>query len=49
MLDEVFGERLLISETADKRELNSNLRAVRANAGVQTRREIESLLETLRP
>ena len=30
VLDEVFGERLLISETADKRELNSNLRAARA-------------------
>ena len=30
LLDEVFGERLLISETVDKRELNSNLRAARA-------------------
>lgn len=30
MLDEVFGERLLISKTADKAELNSNIRAARA-------------------
>ena len=29
-LDEVFGERLLISESADKSELQSNIRAARA-------------------
>ena len=28
--DEIYGERLLISERADKRELNSNIRAARA-------------------
>ena len=27
LLDEVFGERLLISHYADKKELNSNIRA----------------------
>ena len=27
LLDEVFGERLLISHNADKNELNSNIRA----------------------
>ena len=30
LLDEVFGERLLISYNADKNELNSNIRAARA-------------------
>ena len=30
MLDEVFGERLLISTNADKSELSSNIRAARA-------------------
>ena len=30
LLDEVFGERLLISHNADKNELNSNIRAARA-------------------
>ena len=30
MLDEVFGERLLISKTADQSELKSNIRAARA-------------------
>lgn len=30
LLDEVFGERLLISEEADKNELSSNIRAARA-------------------
>lgn len=30
MLDEVFGERLLISKNADKTELKSNIRAARA-------------------
>ena len=94
LLDEVFGERLLISEPAGFKsakkqgckivviDLDENVlhldpfslskyisrrksdfhtglindcyvvfcgRAVRVNAGVQTRREIESLLETLRP
>ena len=93
MLDEEFGERLLISVKADKSELGSNIRAARAilcsyeevsirinshtyafghknpeyticeelgdrkgimsergvTAGYQTRKEIESKLETLRP
>ena len=30
LLDEVFGERLLISQKADKSELSSNVRAARA-------------------
>ena len=30
LLDEVFGERLLISHKADKNELSSNIRAARA-------------------
>ena len=30
LLDEVFGERLLISTTADQSELKSNIRAARA-------------------
>ena len=30
LLDEVFGERLLINYNADKNELNSNIRAARA-------------------
>ena len=30
LLDEVFGERLLISKTADQSELQSNIRAARA-------------------
>ena len=30
MKDEVFGERLLISVTADQSELQSNIRAARA-------------------
>ena len=30
LLDEVFGERLLISRKADKNELSSNIRAARA-------------------
>ena len=30
LLDEVFGERLLISVNADKNELYSNIRAARA-------------------
>ena len=30
LLDEVFGERLLISKKADNRELSSNIRAARA-------------------
>ena len=61
MLDEVFGERLLISLEADKNELGSNIRAARAilgsysevcihiNARYQTRIEIERNKETLRP
>ena len=46
LLDEVFGERLLISQKADKSELSSN---VRVNARYQNRIEIEHKIETLRP
>ena len=42
LLDEVFGERLLISTKADKSELGSNIRAARAIL-------CSYELETLRP